>query len=72
MLYLDFDPYEPTKRALEVFLPRMPRGSIIAFDEVGDSRWPGETLALLESLDIRNQMLQKIGFDIKISYVKID
>src|SRR4051794_22072706 len=28
LLYLDFDLYEPTKKALEVFLPRMGKGSI--------------------------------------------
>lgn len=69
LLYLDFDLYEPTKRALEVFLPRMPIGSVIAFDEVNHRYWPGETLALLDSLDIRTQRLCKVGFDTKISYI---
>src|SRR5262245_25220151 len=32
LLYLDFDLYEPTKVALEQFLPRMPRGAVVAFD----------------------------------------
>ena len=48
LLYLDFDLYEPTARALTSFLPRMPRGSILAFDEAGMKEWPGETKALLE------------------------
>src|SRR4051812_12521531 len=30
LLYLDLDLFEPTKAALEAFVPRMPRGSIIA------------------------------------------
>jgi hypothetical protein len=34
LLYLDFDIYEPTAVALEHFLPRMPKGSIVAFDEL--------------------------------------
>ena len=34
LLYLDFDIYEPTKTALENFLPRMSKGSIVAFDEL--------------------------------------
>lgn len=71
LLYLDFDLYEPTRRALVVFLPRMPLGSIIAFDEVCDSTWPGETLALLESLDIKRQRLSKVGFDTKISFIQL-
>jgi hypothetical protein len=32
LLFLDFDLYEPTVTALETFLPRMPRGAILAFD----------------------------------------
>ena len=48
LLYLDFDLYEPTKVALENFLPRMPKGGILAFDELDNPLWPGETLAMLE------------------------
>ncbi len=33
LLFMDFDLYEPTRVALEHFLPRMPRGAIVAFDE---------------------------------------
>ena len=33
LLYLDMDIYEPTKVALKELLPRMAKGSIIAFDE---------------------------------------
>ena len=49
LLYLDFDLYTATKVALETILPRMPKASIIAFDELNCKNWPGETLALLES-----------------------
>src|SRR5581483_2909861 len=34
LLFLDLDLYEPTKLALEQFLPRMPRGAVLAFDEL--------------------------------------
>jgi len=34
LLYLDVDVFEPTKVAIENFIPRMPKGSIIAFDEL--------------------------------------
>ena len=47
LLFLDFDLYEPTKAALEHFVPRMPRGAVLAFDELDNPMWPGETLALL-------------------------
>ena len=69
LLFLDFDLYKPTKKALEIFLPRMPKGSILAFDEVNNSLWPGETLALLESVDIRNIKINKFPYEPNISYI---
>jgi len=72
LLYLDFDLYEPTKKALEVFIPRMPKGAIIAFDELNCQNFPGETLALLESLDINKQRLMRSEIDPWISYFKLN
>jgi hypothetical protein len=50
LLYLDMDIYEPTKFALKELLPRMAKGSIIAFDELNWKSFPGETIAALEEL----------------------
>jgi hypothetical protein len=50
LLYLDMDIYEPTKVALKELLPRMSKGSIIAFDELNWRSFPGETIAALEEL----------------------
>lgn len=72
LLYLDFDLYEPTKKALEIFLPRMCKGSVVAFDELNDATWPGETLAVLETMDIRSARFKKVGYDIKISYAILE
>ena len=69
LLYLDFDLYEPTKKGLEVFLPRMSKGAVIAFDEINHPLWPGETLALLESMNIRDVKIQKFPFEINMSYI---
>ena len=69
MLYLDFDIYEPTKLALELFLPRMPKGSILAFDEINHPFWPGETLALLEKMDLRSIRIQKFAYEVNMSYI---
>ena len=71
LLYLDFDLYEPTLVALKNFLPRMSKGSIIAFDEVNMQEWPGETLALLDTLNLNLYSLKKFSFDTKISYIVI-
>ena len=69
LLYLDFDIYKPTKEALELFLSRMPKGSIIAFDEVNNPDWPGETKALLESLNLNNYTLKQFPYEPNISYL---
>lgn len=50
LLYLDLDLYEPTKTCLKYLLPRMAKGSIIAFDELNWKSFPGETIAALEEL----------------------
>jgi hypothetical protein len=50
LLYLDLDIYEPTKTALHYLLPKMAKGSIVAFDELNWKSFPGETIAALEEL----------------------
>ena len=69
LLYLDFDLYEPTKKALEIFLPRMPKGSVLAFDEINNPNWPGETLALLETMNIRECAIRKYSYEPNMSYI---
>jgi len=72
LLYLDFDLYEPTLLALKEFLPRMPRGAIIAFDELHDPKWPGETVALLEAFDLNRYRLESLPFEPHISWITIE
>lgn len=72
LLYLDANLYEPTKAALDFFYPRMPKGSVIVFDELNDRGLPGETLALLESIDIKKLKIERFSFDTKISYSVIE
>lgn len=71
LLYLDFDIYEPTATALKHFVPRMPKGSVIAFDEVNNSNWPGETKALLESLELSRRVLECSPSEPNISWIEI-
>lgn len=71
LLYLDFDLYEPTKVALQTILPRMPKGSIVAFDELHQRRWQGETIALLESFNLNDVLLEKIPEEPHISYFRV-
>ncbi len=68
LLFLDLDLYKGTKAAIEAFVPRMPSGAVIAFDELDNPQWPGETTALLETLSIRKLALQRILWDPYIAY----
>lgn len=72
LLFLDFDLYEPTKVALSHFLPRMPRGAVLAFDELDNPLWPGETLAMLEQHAKRRFRLERFAFDPYIGYAILD
>ena len=71
LLFLDFDLYEPTKKALESFVPLMPKGAIIAFDELDNPLWPGETQAMLEYFDDKQLELVRLPFDPYIGFAKI-
>jgi hypothetical protein len=68
LLYLDFDIYAPTKAALDHLYPRVVKGGVIAFDELNCADFPGETLALIETLDLREVRLCRFPFDPYISY----
>lgn len=72
LLYLDFDLYEPTKVALEHLLPRMPKGAVLAFDELDNPLWPGETLAMLEAHAKRPLRIQRLEFDPYIGFAILD
>lgn len=71
LLYLDFDLYKPTKTALKNFVSRIPKKGIIAFDEVNNPDWPGETMALLESLNLNKYEIKNFSFDPNISYIQL-
>lgn len=71
LLYLDFDVYEPTVTALEHLLPRMPKGAILAFDELNNPDWPGETIALLEKFNLNDKKVECFPFEPNISYITL-
>jgi hypothetical protein len=72
LLFLDLDLYEPTKVAIESFVPRMPKGSVLAFDELDNPIWPGETLALLDSIGINKLRLQRLDWDPYIGFAVLE
>ncbi len=71
LLYLDFDIYEPTRVALKHLLPRMPKGAVIAFDELNLKDWPGESIAVLESLNLKDYRIERLPFGSVISFAQI-
>jgi len=72
LLYLDFDLYEPTRAALEAFMPRMPKGAIVAFDELDNPLWPGETVAMLEFLERYKLRIQRLPFDPYVGFARVE
>lgn len=72
LLFMDFDLYESTKVALEHFVPRMPKGAIIAFDELDNPLWPGETQAMLDTIGAGKLRLERLDFDPYIGFAVID
>ena len=70
MLYLDFGVYEPTRVALEHFLPLMPKGSVLAFDELSQAASPGETQAALDTVGLRTLQIRRFPFATALSYAR--
>ena len=68
LLYLDFDIYAPTKTAIQYLAPRMPKGAVIAFDELNLRAWPGETQAVLEHIDINELKVERLPWGGSISF----
>lgn len=68
LLWLDFDTYEPTLAALSHFVPRMPKGSIVVFDELNHEVWPGETVAVIQSLGLNNIKVERFPWGSTVSY----
>lgn len=68
LLYLDLDVFAPTKAAIKAVLKRMPKGAIIVFDEINNEFYPGETVAVMDTLGIKNLHLERFAFEPQISF----
>jgi hypothetical protein len=67
-VYFDMDIYEPTKYCLSRIKSRIMKGTVIGFDEACNSKFPGETIALLEELDIGQIKLKRSTYSANASY----
>jgi Macrocin-O-methyltransferase (TylF) len=54
--------YQPTKKCLEAIKPRLVKGSVLAFDELNSADYPGETMALRETLEISEYSIKRSKF----------
>lgn len=70
LLTLDFDIFAPTLIALESFLPLMPKGAVVVFDELNCKDWPGETQAALNLLP--RMRLRRFPWASTISYAVME
>ncbi len=69
LLFLDFDIYHPTKEALDIFMERIPKGGIIAFDHLNYKGTAGETVAFMESVGLDKYKIQRFYWDPLFSYI---
>lgn len=72
LLYLDFDIYEPTLAALKYLVPRIPKGGVLAFDELNHEVWPGETIAVMEEIGLNKLRIQRFPFGSTMSFAVIE
>ncbi len=72
LAYFDFDLYQPTKACLEAILPRLTRGSVLAFDELNCPDLPGETVAVREVLGLTKYAIRRDPANPLTSWIVID
>ena len=72
LAYFDMDLYEPTVACLQLLEPRLVKGSVVAFDELGHPRFPGETVALAETLGLRASRMRRVPGRAYPSYLVVE
>ncbi|WP_334156912.1 crotonobetainyl-CoA--carnitine CoA-transferase [Oryzomicrobium sp.] len=72
LAYFDFDIYKPTLDCLEAIRGCLTRGSVIGFDELNNATYPGETLALKETLGLSTYKIRHSRFSPTQSYIIIE
>jgi hypothetical protein len=68
----DLDIYAPTKAMLQAIRPHLFKGSVLVFDELCDETFPGETVALMETLGINGLALRRLPMTSRVSYAVIE
>ena len=71
LVYFDMDVYKPTKECLNKILQICSKGTILCFDELNHQSWPGETLAVLEELNIKNYKIERCPFLMNMGFIEL-
>lgn len=71
-MILDFDIAAPTRAAIQNFLPLMPRGGVVIFDELFCADWVGETVVVRESGLLTRGRLRRFPYVSTLSYLVIE
>jgi len=50
----------------------MPKGSVLAFDELDNPLWPGETQAAIDAVGLRNLRLRRLDWDPYIGFAVLE
>lgn len=72
LAYFDFDIYRPTLECLNKIRPRLTKGSVVAFDELNHSTYPGETQAVADALGLSNISLRRPVFSSSQAYFIVE
>jgi hypothetical protein len=70
LAYFDLDLHAPTRDTLKTVRSYLTKGSVLAFDEFADAKWPGETAALREVFGLDRGELRVLPGRGKPSYFR--
>lgn len=72
MACFDMALYEPTRDVLKALKPHLVKGTMLVFDEFYSDEFPGETLAIRETLGTDTYRIERSPFLPDRAYLKID
>ncbi len=72
LAYFDFDIYEPTKKCLELIKTHITKGTVIGFDQLNWSFFPGETIALKEVFGLDKYAIRRSPLNPAPSYLIVE
>jgi len=50
----------------------MPKGAILAFDQLDNPIWPGETLAAMQAVGLNRLRLQRLDWDPYVAFAALE